>query len=148
MSVALAMAEEAKSRGDTARGAVLAFPNSHIAEGQTVFTEHDPMAHAEVNVLRKACQMLHRSFRDAVLYCTVEPCSMCAIAAAEHGVREIVFGAFDDANGFLSSPRGIVPENFSITSLGGVLGERCYGVVGMSLREHLRPTEKKVEQST
>lgn len=143
ISIALTMAEEAKSRGDAARGAVLVFPNSHIAEGHTVFTEHDPLAHAEINVLRKACQMLHKSFKDAVLYCTVEPCSMCAIAAAEHGLREIVFGAFDDANGFLSSPRGIIAENFDLTFLGGILSEACYNITTPSLREHLRYIPKE-----
>jgi tRNA(adenine34) deaminase len=138
MNIALTMAEEAKSRGDSARGAVLVFPSSHIAEGHTVFTEHDPLAHAEINVLRKACQTLHKSFKDAILYCTVEPCAMCAIAATEHGVREIIFGAYDDSNGFLSSPRGIVAEKFDLTFIGGVLSEACYNITTPSLREHLR----------
>ncbi len=138
MRVALKAAEDAKSRGDAARGAVLAFPNGHIVEGHTVLSEHSPLAHAEMNVLKKACETMNKSFKDTVLYCTVEPCAMCAIAAYEHGVREIIFGAFDDHNGFISSPRSIIPENFNLTYRGGLLSEECYLIATPTLRENLR----------
>lgn len=142
MKLALEAAEVAKSRGEAASGAVIVFPNSHIVEGQTVFSDHDPLGHAEMNVLRKACHMTNKSFKEAILYCTVEPCSMCAIAAYEHGVREIIFGAFDDANGFVSSNRSIVADNFNLAFMGGVLSEACYNLCTPTLREHLRYVNK------
>lgn len=138
MRLALEAAEISKSRGDAARGAVIAFPKTYVVEGNTVLHEHNPIAHAEMNVLNKACNMTTKSFKDAILYCTIEPCAMCAIAAYEHGISEIVFGAFDDANGFISSPRSIVSENFNLHFLGGVLSEECYNMATPTLREHLR----------
>jgi tRNA(adenine34) deaminase len=138
MQLALEAAEIAKSRGDIAIGAILVFPNISVSDGHTTFSEHNPIGHAELNVLRKGCQMTTKSFREAILYSTVEPCSMCAIAAYEHGIREIIFGAFDVANGFISSPKSIVPENFNIAYLGGVLAEACYSITTPTIREHLR----------
>lgn len=143
MKLAIKAAEEAKSRGDAARGAVIAFPNGHVVEGQTVLSDHNPIAHAEMNVLRKACETTNKSFKEAILYCTVEPCAMCITAAYEHGIREVIFGAFDDIHGFVSSPRSIIPENFNLTFRGGLLSEECFLMATPTLRESLRFISKE-----
>ena len=138
MQLALKEAEMCKSNGEAARGAVIVFPNSHISAGQTVFAEHDPLGHSEMNALRKACLMTNKSFKEAILYSTVEPCAMCFAAIYEHGIREVVFGCWDDVNGAISSSRGLIVENFNISFLGGVLAESCYTMCTPTLRESLR----------
>lgn len=43
-----------------------------------VVTRHDPTAHAEVLVIRKAAAMLgNERLNGATLYVTLEPCPMC-----------------------------------------------------------------------
>lgn len=44
----------------------------------TVLRDKDPTCHAEVNAIRKACQVLNTHvLSDCELYTTVEPCPMC-----------------------------------------------------------------------
>lgn len=138
MQLAIKSAEMSKSNGEAARGAVLVFPNSHFVEGQTVFADHNPIAHAEMNVLHKACHSTNKSFKDAVLYTTTEPCPLCVCAMYEYGVRELVFGAYDDANGFINSNRKLVLDHFNISYIGGILAKECCEIASISLRENLR----------
>lgn len=141
MEMAIAAASQANIRGDKAAGAVLAFPNRHFSDWNTVNSENWPCNHAEANVLNKArdLRMSLKMFEEAVLYCTVEPCVMCATTAASYGIKEIVFGVYDKLDGFVSSSeRAIKPEAFGISWRGGVLAHRCFEVVPPIMREHLQ----------
>ena len=60
----------------------------------------DPTAHAEVLALRAAAAGLGRWRLDGT---TLEPCVMCAGAAAAARVDRVVFGAFDDKAGAAGS---------------------------------------------
>lgn len=144
MDLALKVAEISKSKGDSPIGAVLALPNKHLAEGDSSFSENDPLGRATINVLRKAAQtMPYQSLKEAVLYLTKEPCAMCALAASRYGIREIVFGVYDNKDGFVSSPKAINLELYDIVYRGGVLAESCYNILSKSLKEHT--TEKPNE---
>ena len=134
MKIALSQAEESKSRGDIARGACLSLHGSHVAEGNTVLSDHNPLNHEVMNVLKKAES---KNLKECILYCTVEPCSMCVSAAHQFGIREIVFGAFDKKDGFLSSPKKIDAESFDVVYIGGVLAESCYAINSPTMRESL-----------
>ncbi len=60
----------------------------------TVWLDHDPSAHAEVQAIRRACAELRDvALPGAVMYATTEPCPMCF--AAIHWARcgRIVFAA-------------------------------------------------------
>ena len=47
----------------------------------TVLGDHDPTAHAEVNVIRKACRKLGiHDFSGCEIYATGSPCPMCMFA--------------------------------------------------------------------
>lgn len=47
----------------------------------TVLKDHDPTAHAEVNAIRKACQILNtHDLTGCELYATGAPCPMCLSA--------------------------------------------------------------------
>lgn len=60
-------------------GAVVVKDGAIIAEGwNTVTSSNDPTAHAEVNVIRKACQALDDfQLTGCTLYTSCEPCPMC-----------------------------------------------------------------------
>ena len=54
---------------------------------------HDSSAHAEVNALRLAGQIIgNKELRECIIYCTCEPCVMCLAAIAYAKIKRIVFG--------------------------------------------------------
>jgi len=94
MQIALAEAREAYARGDWPTGAVLVKEGLLLGRGQNrQNTRGDVTAHAEPDALRDAFAA-HGSEagRGATLYCTMEPCPMCAGALKLAGVRCLVLG--------------------------------------------------------
>ncbi len=101
MRMALREAEEAAEHGDVPVGCVV------VRDGQVVGAAHnereergDPTAHAEVLALRAAA--LHLGgwrLPGTVVYCTLEPCPMCAGALQQARVARLVFGAPDQKVG-------------------------------------------------
>ena len=63
-------------------GAVIVKNNEIIAaSGNTVTTDNDPTAHAEVNTIRKACKKLNTfNLEGCEIYSSCEPCPMCLSA--------------------------------------------------------------------
>jgi tRNA(adenine34) deaminase len=102
MLMALAEAEGAKGRGEVPVGAVLVGADGRVlaADGNRVEERRDPMAHAELLVLREAAARLGQKQLDGCdLYVTLEPCPMCAAAIALYRVRRLYFGAYDRKGG-------------------------------------------------
>lgn len=110
MAEALAEARAAADRGEVPVGAVLVHEGSIIARaGNRVREMKDATAHAEVLVLRQAGRMLgSERLTGAVLYVTLEPCPMCAAAAALARVKRIVWGADDAKCGALKSTTNVI----------------------------------------
>src|SRR5689334_13789752 len=92
MDLALAEAKKAEAAGEVPVGAVLVSGEVVIGRGfNQPITAHDPTAHAEIIALREAAR--HQgNYRliNAVLYCTVEPCTMCAGAMIHARVGRLV----------------------------------------------------------
>lgn len=86
--------EEAK-KGDAPYGAVIVKDNEVIAVGyNTVGSDSDPSAHAEINVIRRlTAKLKNPSLESYSIYTTGEPCPMCATACIWAGVSEIIYGA-------------------------------------------------------
>ena len=91
----------------------------------------DPTAHAEINALRQAASA-RSSWRlgGCTLAVTLEPCPMCAGAAAAARVSRVVFGAWNLDYGaagslfdVLRDPR--LPHRCEV--VGGVLEDECRG---------------------
>lgn len=141
MEIALKAANAARANGDRAVGAVLTYPGGHMVDYDTSYSELDQTCHAEMNVIRKVAKFRPRGLSDCVLYTTVEPCPMCAHAAMLNGIREVVFGAYDTKDGFLSSDK-LLEVADGMATKGGVLAEQCIEVNHKLLQEHL-----KVERS-
>jgi tRNA(adenine34) deaminase len=102
MSLALAEAEAAATRGEVPVGAVLVDGEGRLiaAAGNRVEADLDPTAHAEMLVLRAgAAQLGATHLAECNLYVTLEPCAMCAAAIALARLRRLYFAAYDPKGG-------------------------------------------------
>lgn len=92
MRLALIEAEDAYARGDWPTGAVLVRDGALVARGQNrQVSQGDPTLHAEPDALRQAFAAHGPgAARGATLYCTMEPCPMCAGALQLAGVSTLV----------------------------------------------------------
>ena len=64
----------------------------------------DPTAHAEINVIRQACQFREDSIlNDCTIYVTLEPCPMCAAAIVASRLKRLIYGVSSPKFGFMSS---------------------------------------------
>lgn len=105
MAAALVEADAAVAHGDVPVGAVV------VVGGQIVARAHnrrevdgDPLAHAELLVLRAAADALGTWRLDgATLVVTLEPCPMCAGALVQARVARLVYGAADPRAGACGS---------------------------------------------
>jgi tRNA(adenine34) deaminase len=101
MRMALREAAEASEHGDVPVGCVV------VRDGQVVGAAHnerelrgDPTAHAEILALRLAAEKLGGwRLLGTVVYCTLEPCPMCAGAIQQARAARLVFGAPDQKVG-------------------------------------------------
>ena len=102
MDLALAQAAAAAARGEVPVGAVLVDAGGRsVAEaGNRTRELSDPTAHAEILVIREACQLLGTERLIGFdLYVTLEPCAMCAAAISFARLRRLYYGASDPKSG-------------------------------------------------
>ncbi len=73
--------------------AVIVKNNKIIAEGWSeVVEKHDPTAHAEINAIRKACEVSgDYKLRECEIYCSTEPCPMCLAAIYLAGISKVYY---------------------------------------------------------
>jgi len=127
MRYALDLAREAGQSGEVPVGCVLVANGEPIGQGRnSPIALLDPTAHAEMLALRQAA-LAQRNYRlsDATLYCTLEPCVMCAGAIVAARVGALVFGARDLRFGGVRSKFEIADSpllNHRVEVIEGVLG--------------------------
>ena len=94
MQLALDRAKAAGERGNRPIASVIVRDDSVIAVGEnTMFTDFDPAAHAEIAAVRDACASLRTlDLSGSTLYTTIEPCPMCLWAMLEARVDTLVMG--------------------------------------------------------
>jgi tRNA(adenine34) deaminase len=129
MQEALAEAEKAMEAGEVPVGAVLVEGEKVIARGHNKpLSSDDPTAHAEIVVIREACQE-KKNYRltSCELYVTIEPCAMCLGAAVHARLRRVVFGAFDPKGGAVESVMTFpfAKMNHRVEIRVGVLATEC-----------------------
>jgi len=103
MQLALTYARLGTERGEVPIGAVLI----HSETKEVIAAAHnltesgsDPTAHAEILVIREACEKLGSPrLPECDLYVTLEPCPMCAQAISFARIRRLYFGAYDKKGG-------------------------------------------------
>jgi tRNA(adenine34) deaminase len=130
MRLAIREAQAALDHDDVPIGAVV------VRDGEVIGAGHnerelrqDPTAHAELLALREASRAIG-SWRvlDAVLYVTLEPCTMCAGAIVLARVPRVVYGATDPKAGAAGSVLDILAQprlNHRPVVAGGLLAEEC-----------------------
>ncbi|CAH2601185.1 tRNA-specific adenosine deaminase [Rhodovastum atsumiense] len=102
MELALREARAAAARAEVPVGAVVIGPDGAVLARAGNRTEElaDPTAHAELLALRAAAAARGEPrLPDCDLVVTLEPCPLCAAAAAMFRVRRVVFGAYDPKGG-------------------------------------------------
>jgi tRNA(adenine34) deaminase len=101
MRAALEEAEKARIHEDVPIGAVAVFQGSIIGWGYNRReADKDPTAHAEMLALRQSAQFVgHWRLDDVTLYCTLEPCAMCAGAMVLARLPRLVYATPDPKAG-------------------------------------------------
>jgi tRNA(adenine34) deaminase len=89
----------------------------------------DPTAHAEIMAIRQAAaQAANYRLTGATLYCTLEPCVMCAGALVAARIERLVFGARDLRFGGVRSKFQVADStvlNHRVEVVEGVLAVEC-----------------------
>jgi tRNA(adenine34) deaminase len=81
MRVAIGEARRSLREGNHGFGAVIVRNGEPVASAHdTEETDQDPTAHAEMNAVRKASALVGKDLSGCLLFCTHEPCPMCATA--------------------------------------------------------------------
>lgn len=102
MDEALKQARAAALRGEVPVGAVIVAADGRIvaAEGNRTREHKDPTAHAEMLVIRAACDLLKTErLTGHDLYVTLEPCAMCAGAISAARIARLYYAASDAKSG-------------------------------------------------
>jgi tRNA(adenine34) deaminase len=130
MSEALRLARGGEAAGEVPVGALIAIGDDVVGRGWNApVARHDPTAHAEIVAIREAAA-LARNYRleNATLYCTLEPCVMCAGAIVTARIARLVFGARDLRFGGVRSKFRIADSdvlNHRVEIVEGVLAVEC-----------------------
>jgi tRNA(adenine34) deaminase len=131
MELALEEAGKALSAAEVPVGAIVVSSDGQVlGRGwNRPISEHDPTGHAEITALREAAREV-RNYRlpGTTLYCTLEPCIMCAGAIVHARIARVVFGATDPRAGAAGSIYNVLADvrlNHQPEVTGGVLEERC-----------------------
>jgi tRNA(adenine34) deaminase len=130
MREALALARAAEAAGEVPVGAVLEIDGVVAGRGANApIARNDPTAHAEILALREAAALAgNYRLEDATLYCTLEPCVMCAGALIAARIKRVVFGARDLRFGGVRSKFQIADSdvlNHKVEIVEGVLAVEC-----------------------
>ena len=125
MRQALAEARRAFDLGEVPIGAVVVWGDRIVGRGHNlVETLNDPTAHAEMQALTAAMHAAGGKYlNECTLYVTVEPCVMCAGAAAWAQVGRIVYGTSDAKRGYSAAGGKLLHPKTQVTA--GVLAGEC-----------------------
>ena len=106
MQFALAEARAAEAAGEVPVGAIVVSPTGEVLAraNNRVLRDHDPTAHAEIVALRAAgLALANYRLLDCTLFCTLEPCAMCAGAILHARIARLVYAAPDPKAGACGS---------------------------------------------
>ena len=131
MNLALKEAQKALEGDEVPVGAIVVVQNRIISKGwNQVELLNDSTAHAEIIALTAAFNYLGSKYLpDATLYVTLEPCLMCCGALYWSKINRIVFGAYDEKNGFKKYTGNKNPFHPKTEIVGGILQEECSALI-------------------
>jgi tRNA(adenine34) deaminase len=134
MREALAEAEQALAHGDVPVGAVAVRDGIIVGRGHNRReADADPTAHAEMIALREAADALGGwRLVGVTLYCTLEPCPMCAGAMVAARLPRLVYGADDAKAGAAGSVVELLRDprlNHQVSVTRGVLAGESQALI-------------------
>lgn len=105
MQRCLELAAEAGAHQEVPVGAVVVHDGRLLGAGRNRVEERrSPLAHAEMEALHQALVAVgEKRIPDATLYCSLEPCVLCAGAILHARVARVVFAARDPKFGAVRS---------------------------------------------
>ncbi|MFH1844733.1 MAG: tRNA adenosine(34) deaminase TadA [bacterium] len=144
MLEAIREAEQAAEKGEVPVGAVVVYQDRLLGRGHNqVETLRDATAHAEILAIGAAATTLGDWRLDgASLYVTLEPCIMCSGAMLLSRLGKLVYGASDKRAGAVVSTSRLFdgnPYRQSVEIVGGILAERCTGILQDFFRRRREP---------
>jgi tRNA(adenine34) deaminase len=130
MREAIAEATLAFQKGDVPVGAVAVHDGQIIGRGHNRKEElKDPTAHAEMIALEEAARALGGwRLIGVALYCTMEPCPMCAGAIVQARLPRLVYAVDDPKAGAAGSVMDLLHNeqlNHRVEVISGVLAEEA-----------------------
>ena len=140
MRLALALAQKAYGLGEIPIGALVVYEDEVIAWAHNEKElRRDATAHAEMLVLQRAASYLGRwRLTGATLYCTLEPCAMCAGAMLNARIKRLVYAARDSKAGAAGSVIDLLRYpglNHQVEVEGGILQEESEALLTSFFRE-------------
>ncbi len=140
MAMALSEAMDAGERGEVPVGCILVHDSEVIARAGNRCEElHDPTAHAEMLAISSGCEQLGVGrLQGCELFCTLEPCFMCAGALTHARIERLVFGARDPKFGACGSLADLPSDrrlNHRYQSVEGVLAVESAELLKAFFRE-------------
>lgn len=130
MRQALKMARKALLYGEVPIGAIVVQEDKILAQAHNLTrTLKDPTAHAETVAIRRAAEKIGDwRLTDCTLYCTVEPCILCAGAILLARIDRLVFGCPDPKMGAVRTLYSLCTDprlNHSVRITRGVLDKEA-----------------------
>lgn len=146
MMRALQEAKSAAARGEVPVGAVIVWKGEILsARSNRVIESKDPTAHAELLVIREACQKIgNERLTECDLYVTLEPCAMCATAISFARIKTLYYGTEDFKGGGVVHGAKVYTHatcHHRPNLVSGVLQEDCSAVL-KSFFQALRQAKK------
>ena len=134
MREAVRLARLGGEAGEVPVGAVAVLGGEIVAGTYNApISGNDPTAHAEILALRQAAEKIgNYRLAGVTLYCTLEPCAMCAGAMVAARIERLVFGARDLRFGAVRSKFQLADSallNHRVEVVEGVLGPECVEVL-------------------
>ncbi len=152
MKLALEQGQLAYDAGEVPVGAVVVLDGQVIGRGYNKpITSLDPSAHAEVVALRDAALNIgNYRLANAVLYVTVEPCTMCSGLLVHSRIARLVYGTTEPKSGVIESAICLLDQpfyNHKIEITGGVLAQEASTLMSdfFTMR---RAGKKKLKKAT
>jgi len=134
MREALRLARAGAAAGEVPVGAVVVVDGEIAGRGwNSPIATRDPTAHAEILAIRQAAARIgNYRLPGATLYCTLEPCVMCAGALVAARIARLAFGARDLRFGGVRSKFQVADSdllNHRVEVLEGLLAVECVGLL-------------------
>ena len=140
MRAALQQAKKALALGEVPIGCVIVRDDMIVGRGYNRRnTDKSTLSHAEISAIKKASRVLGDwRLEGCTLYCTLEPCQMCAGAIVQARIDRVVIGARSPKSGCGGTLLNILQNedfNHQVAVTNGVLEEESQALLQKFFQE-------------